>query len=335
MIPHSQSVAAGAVSVKIALPASATPPSIPVIESAATTLEELAEWSQLHRSQLDDQLDGNGAVLIRNTPFNDTASFAGAARIVGGEMMSLPEDTSPRTQLKENVFTSTDHPPEHSILLHNEFSYSYKFPQRLMFGCIQPAAVGGETPLADCRRVLQRIDKAIRQRFAKRNWMYVRNFGLGFGVTWQHFFKTAQRPQVESHCRASFTDFQWKGPDALRTHQIRPAEITHPRNRTSSWFNHIVFWHISSVEPALRELLLEECAAEDLPNNTYYGDGGTIEDSVLDELRGAYEAETLQISWRRGDLLMLDNLSIAHGRNAFVPPRQILFASAQPMLREL
>ena len=69
---------------------------------------------------------------------------------------------------------------------------------------------------------------------------------------------------------------------------------------------------------------------ENLPNNTYYGDGTAIEPHVLDELRAAYEAETVEFAWQRGDVLLLDNMLTAHGRAPFSPPRQIVVSMAEP-----
>ena len=63
---------------------------------------------------------------------------------------------------------------------------------------------------------------------------------------------------------------------------------------------------------------------EQLPNNTYYGDGEAIEDSVIEELRAAYEAEKVEFEWKKGDVLMLDNILTAHGRRSYVGDRSIL-----------
>ena len=70
---------------------------------------------------------------------------------------------------------------------------------------------------------------------------------------------------------------------------------------------------------------------EDFPTNTYYGDGSAIEPSVLNELREAYQQELVIFSWRRGDILMVDNILTAHGRRPFVAPRKIVVGMAEPI----
>jgi alpha-ketoglutarate-dependent taurine dioxygenase len=97
-----------------------------------------------------------------------------------------------------------------------------------------------------------------------------------------------------------------------------------------SWFNHATFFHVTTLEPALRDALLSQFSEDDLPNNTYYGDGQPIEPSVLDELRGAYHEATRLFPWQTGDLLLLDNTIMAHGREPFTGARSILVGLALP-----
>jgi alpha-ketoglutarate-dependent taurine dioxygenase len=109
---------------------------------------------------------------------------------------------------------------------------------------------------------------------------------------------------------------------------VRPAVARHPRSGESVWFNHATFFHISTLAPTLREGLCADFAEEDLPNNTYYGDGAPIEPEVLDILREAYLEEMVPIQWQKGDLLIIDNLLTAHARAPFVGPRKVLVAMA-------
>ena len=63
------------------------------------------------------------------------------------------------------------------------------------------------------------------------------------------------------------------------------------------------------------------------------GDGADIEPAALDELRAAYDAETVTIPWQEGDIMMLDNMLAAHGREPYTPPRQIVVGMAEPWSR--
>jgi len=136
---------------------------------------------------------------------------------------------------------------------------------------------------------------------------------------------------VEAYCRSNAIEVEWKDGDRLRTRQVRPVMARHPRTREMVWFNHATFFHVSTLEPSLRDLFLIGFDEEELPNNTYYGDGSPIEPSVLDELRQAYRQEMVAFPWQKGDILMLDNMLTSHGRAPFVGPRKVVVGMAEPV----
>jgi alpha-ketoglutarate-dependent taurine dioxygenase len=84
------------------------------------------------------------------------------------------------------------------------------------------------------------------------------------------------------------------------------------------------------LRPEVRDLFLKEFRQEDLPYNTYYGDGTDIETSVIEEINEAYKEETVKFTWEKGDLLMLENMITAHGRNPYSGDRAILASMGDP-----
>jgi hypothetical protein len=81
-------------------------------------------------------------------------------------------------------------------------------------------------------------------------------------------------------------------------------------------------------------MLLSEFTEESLPANSFYGDGSPIEPDVLEILRGAYLKEKIVLPWQKKDVLMLDNMLAAHGREAYHGTRKVLVAMAQPVQSE-
>lgn len=298
---------------------------------AQPTLEgvELSAWVKSHRKLIEETLHRDGALLFRGFGLSSLDDFQEFLDATAVELMQYMESATPRTELKEKVYTSTEFPADQTIALHNELSTLNTFPMKVWFFCVQPAAHRGATPIADVRRVFERIRPEIREKFMEKGWLLIRNFGDGFGPSWQNSFHLTDRDEVEAYFRRASIEYEWKDGDRLRTLQVRPAVERHPQTGELVWFNHVAFWHISSVEPELRQLLQKEFDDDELPYNTFYGDGSPIEDSVVEELRQAYRRETVAFPWQSGDILMLDNMLVAHGREPYQGARQILAAMGE------
>jgi alpha-ketoglutarate-dependent taurine dioxygenase len=295
-------------------------------------LEDLdfISWARSNREWIQSLLMRHGGLLFRNFRITSPSEFEKFVTAVSGDPLVYKEQTSPRSRVHGNIYTSTEYPPEHVIFLHNENSYSSTWPLKIMFFCVVAPREGGETPIADVRRVLARIPKAIRERFEEKGWMLVRNFGTGYGLPWQKAFQTEDKEEVDAHCAANGIQAEWLCGDRLRIRQRRAALHKHPVTGEEVWFNHATFFHISTLPPEIRAGLQAELPEEDLPYNTYYGDGIAIEPQVLDTLREVYLQETIKFPWQQRDLLLLDNMLVAHGRSSVRGLREIVVGMGEP-----
>ena len=303
-----------------------------VIRPAVAGLDPLA-WARGNRELIEERLRKHGAVLFRGFGVDGVEALHAFVEAAVGDLMEYRERSSPRHEQGDRVYTSTDHPADQRIFLHNEHSYARRFPLKLFFCCVVPAEEGGQTPIADTRRVFERIDPAVRERFARHGWMYVRNFGDGFGLPWQTVFQTSEPEEVEAYCARAGIQCEWKPGNRLRTRQVRPAVAVHPRTGETTWFNHATFFHVSTLPAEMRQGLLADFAQDDLPNNTYYGDGSPIEPETVEALREAYRAETVMFDWERGAVLLVDNMLTSHAREPFRGARKVLVAMADPFER--
>ncbi len=305
---------------------------LPLLITPELSGVDLIGWVTNNRDVLESKLLQYGGILFRGFDLATADDFERFITAVSGEPLEYRERSSPRSQVHGRIYTSTEHPADQRIFLHNENSYQKTWPLRIFFFCLTPAETQGATPIADVRKVYERIDPQIRQRFIEKQVMYVRNFGAsaGLSLTWQNVFQTEDKAEVEAYCRKAGIDFEWRDGDRLRTRSVGPLALRHPLTNEMIWFNHATFFHVSTLEPMIRDALLRQFAEDELPSNTFYGDGSPIEPMVLDELRRAYEAETISFPWQKGDLLMLDNMLVAHGREPFTGPRKILTGMTNP-----
>ncbi|PYC87465.1 hypothetical protein C7C46_04660 [Streptomyces tateyamensis] len=301
---------------------------LPYLLTADVPGTPAAEFLPGARELVRRQLRIHGAVLLRGLDLGGVAGFEQAVRTLAGEPLAYAERSSPRSTIAGRVYTSTDYPADEEIFLHNENSYQASWPLTLFFSCVRPPTSLGSTPLADTRRVLATIDPAVRAEFEARGWLVVRNFAEGFGVPWQQAFNTGDRAQVAAYCARNGVELEWRGDD-LRTRARRRAVHRHPVTGEAVWFNHLAFFHVTTLAPEICEGLREVYEEADLPTNTYYGDGAPIPDEVVAHLRDCYRAEQRRFDWQQDDLLLVDNMLAAHAREPFTGPRKIAVAMAE------
>lgn len=291
------------------------------------------EWpgfARDHGEPVRRLLHSQGALVLRGFGLDSPEVCERFAESLTGGLLEYNERSSPRHSVHGRVYTSTDHPAREEIFLHNENSYRTNWSLTLYFFCLQPAAEGGDTPVADTRAILRDLDSSVRAEFERRGWMLQRNFREHVGVPWQTAFNTSDRAVVERYCAENGIAFEWRDEGVLRTRAVRKAVHHHPLTGETVWFNHATFFHVSTLPPRIQDALLACYDESELPNNTYYGDGTPIEPEVLDHLRERHRARLTPTRLRKGDVLVIDNMLYAHGRTPYAGERQVLVAMAEP-----
>jgi alpha-ketoglutarate-dependent taurine dioxygenase len=288
----------------------------------------LISWYADHRVRLEERLLAHGALLFRGFGIGSQHALEHVVSGIGGPALDYVDGNSPREKLGAGVYTSTEYPPEFFISLHNELSYSSRWPARLFFCCVTAPAEGGETPLADSRAILRRLRPDVRDAFIDKSVKYIRNLhgGSGFGPSWQKTFETEDRAAVEAFFRGTGTGIRWNDDASLTVTQIRPAIARHPQTGEAVWFNQADQFHPSTHPQAIHDAImaLYEGREDMIPQTASFGDGTPIDPSMLEEVRRTVREEMRLFSWQRGDLLLIDNMLVAHGRSPFKPPRKIL-----------
>jgi alpha-ketoglutarate-dependent taurine dioxygenase len=290
----------------------------------------LVSWAHEHESVWKPLLLRHGGLLFRDFETSGQDEFRRFIEATSSGWAIYREPSTPRVAVGGNLFTSTEYPPDQAIPLHNENSHCGSWPLKIYFYCVTPSATGGQTPIADCRRVLSSLPAHVVDTFVARRWKYVRHFGGMLGFAWQKVFGTDDRADVERYCRENVMDSTWESDGTLTISYVRDAVRVHPATGERVWFNHGLFFNPMSLAPEVRDFFLTEVGEGGLPYNTFYGDGGRVPDEALMAIRSAYDSHTRQFTWQTGDLLMLDNMLMAHGRRPFTGSRRILAGLADP-----
>jgi alpha-ketoglutarate-dependent taurine dioxygenase len=268
-----------------------------------------------------------GATRIRGLGLRDAAE-AGAVFRQLGDLMTETEAFAPRTRYAPGVYSTTKWPPNQPMCVHHELSYAHEVPSLMLFACLVAPEVGGATPLADGVAVLDALPRDLVERFERQGWLLVRNYNDDIGATVADAFGTSDRRAVERYCRANAIDFEWRDGGALRTRQRRNAVVRHPVTGRRCWFNQIAFLSEWTLAAELREYLVEVYGADGLPFNTRFGNGDPIGPDIVQTINETHEAHTVREPWQAGDLLVVDNIRTAHGREPFEGPREVVVALA-------
>ncbi|ADP15915.1 taurine catabolism dioxygenase TauD, TfdA family protein 2 [Achromobacter xylosoxidans A8] len=300
---------------------------LPALITPSRRGEPLLEALPRLRDEIETKVATVGGVLLRGFDVPSVEGFREFAARFGHPLLSYEFGSTPRSAVGGGVYTATEYPAHQSIPLHNEQAYTRQWPMKAWFHCVTPAAEGGETPIADSRAIYRRMPASIRERFAA-GVIYVRNYG-DLDVPWQQVFNTVNRDEVEAFCRKNDIQWEWKPDGDLRTTQLCQAIETHPVTGEVVWFNQAHLFHISNLQPEVRESLVELLGVENVPRNTCFADGSPIPDAMLDEVRAVLDAETVSFKWEQGDVTMLDNMLVAHARSPFKGPRKVVVAMAE------
>ena len=274
-------------------------------------------------------IDTHGFALLRGSGVASNAEFRVLGERVMGEFIPYRDASTPRSLVDTGVYSVTDYPAELDIPPHNEQSYSTVVPRYIAFYCERPADAGGETVLAESAAWREQISPATRERFEAEGVLYVRNFYDWVTPAWQTAFATDSRTEATKRCEASGGRCEWT-VDALRAIQHGPAMIRHPVFSVGLWFNQAHLFHPSRLDADTRGALEELYEPAAMPRSALYGDGERIPDERIAEILHAVERVACDLRLEAGDVLIADNLRIAHGRRAFAGDRRIFVMMSSP-----
>lgn len=288
-------------------------------------------WAAQHRGPLLALVARHGAVLVRGLRLRDPAQVSAVFHRIGTGLMAEREALAPRQPLAKGVYPSTKWPANQPMCMHHELSYTLGGPSLMLFACLVPPAAGGVTGVADSTAVMNMLPPGLVQRFAREGWLLVRNYNDEIGASYADAFGTTARDAVEAYCRANAIGFQWRPDGGLRTWQRRPALHAHPITGQACWFNQIAFLNEWTMDPDVHEYLVDTYGADNLPFTTRFGGGDPIGADIVELINRAYDANTLREPWQAGDLMIVDNVRMAHSREPYQGTREVLVGMSDPL----
>jgi alpha-ketoglutarate-dependent taurine dioxygenase len=312
----------------------------PADPALANDLDAAVDWLRDRQETLDALMAEVGAVVLRGFAFHDTTGFGRAIDHYPELAFGYLGGATPRSAVQGRVFEATRAPAAAKLTFHQEMAYLPHYPSKLAFFCNQAPETGGETLIADVRRFDEGMPRAFREAVRKRGVRYTRNFRSPdwssgdealdtFHRPWTETFATTDKAQAEAGCRAMGLEFEWAANDSFSVIYTASGFITHPRTGREIWFNQIPSQspNIYSVGPE-RAALYEQRYGDHAPRPyaTTFGDGGPIALEDLAPLYPLLDEIEVGFPWRNGDLMLLDNFYVFHGRSPYTGHRDVQVA---------
>ncbi|MBY0463181.1 MAG: TauD/TfdA family dioxygenase [Alphaproteobacteria bacterium] len=284
-------------------------------------------WTSTNKLLIEKEILKYGGILFRNFGLYSVSEFNRFVQIFSSNLLDYVYRSTPRTRLGGKIYTATEYPADRTIPMHNENAYANIWPEKIFFFSTIVATEGGETPIVDSRNVYKKLDPAIIKKFEEKKVLYIRNYRTGVDLSWQEVFQTNNKDEVEDYCKNNSILWEWdNGISELTTKQICQATLSHPQTQEKVWFNQAHLFHVSGLDNDVQKSLLEEYGENNLPRNAFYGDGAPFEEDILDHIREIYEQEKIKFKWQKGDIMLLDNVLMAHGRQPFKGERKVAVA---------
>jgi alpha-ketoglutarate-dependent taurine dioxygenase len=301
----------------------------PMLRAEATG--DVPGWAAEHRAALRALVAEHGSIMVRGLGLRDPAETTAVFRRLATTLMTEKEAFARRQVYADGVYSSATWPANQPMCMHHELSYRLEVPSLMLFACLSAPIRGGATAVSDSPTVLDALPKDLTDRFERDGWLLARSYNDEIGATLEEAFGTDDRRAVESYCRANAIEFAWQPDGELRTRQRRSAVVRHPTTGDRCFFNQIAFLNEWTIDPEVREYLVDMYGADGLPFNTGFGTGEPLTEEIVELINAVYEANTMREPWQAGDLMLVDNIRTAHSREAYEGPREILVGMAEPV----
>jgi alpha-ketoglutarate-dependent taurine dioxygenase len=149
-------------------------------------------------------------------------------------------------------------------------------------------------------------------------------------LPWQTVFQTDDKEELAQFCTAHDIAHEWLEDGTLRTIQRSQGVAEHPVLHEQTFFNQAHLFHLSNLGVAGANALLELFGPDRLPRQARFGDGGAIPEEDLTTIRKAFANSTVLFDWQPADILLIDNMQVAHGRKPYRGSRRVLAALLDP-----
>jgi len=285
---------------------------------------DLSAYIAANKTAVDATLDKAGAVLFRGFDVPDPHAFDAVVEAYGEPGFTYEDSLSNavRTNVTPRVFTANEAPPATEIFLHHEMAQTPIYPSKLFFYCEIAPGSGGATPLCRSDRVLAQLKRAAPEFVTKVEAEGVRytnvmpgddDAGSGQGRSWRSTLSADTRKAAEARLAALGYSWEWMEDGSLRATTPALPAVRNLKDGRRSFFNQLIAafrgWSDSRNDPN---------------RSITFGGGDPITTQDMAPAIAIADELTFDCAWQPGDVALVDNFAVMHGRRPFEGKRRVL-----------
>lgn len=307
--------------------------------SHKSSMSDLIALLSNEREEINNLLLSYGAVMFRGYKVNSSMLFKEFCDSFFNKNSygDYTGGNSPRFKVADKIYTSTYIPEDITIGQHLEMSYTNRAPEKIVFCCVRPSEIGGYTPLTSFINVYNDLDQEVRNAFEENNLVFTNCYlsednllrklssdDSGF-KSWQESFQTDDVEIVKEKCRHLNITVDSRFGKIFLSEKI-PALIEHPKKLSKLWYACLDPFYFTPRYIGMKNYLVLrfiELFYRITPRLTFEN-GKIIPARYINHVLETVEKHTRMIPWQCGDVLVVDNLQVAHGRTPYHGEREIL-----------
>ena len=254
---------------------------------------DLAAFLKTNKPVVDAALDDTGALLFRGVDVPDPQAFDAAIEGYGEPGFTYEDSLSNavRTNVTPRVFTANEAPPSTEIFLHHEMAQTPIYPSKLFFYCEIAEMTGGATPLCRSDWVMDRLVEHAPEFVARL---------AAEGVRYTNVMPGA--------------DDAGSGEDgSLKVTTAALPAVRDVGGGRKTFFNQLI--------AAFRGWSDSRNSAD---KSITFGGGEPISAKDMAPAIAAADELTVNCEWQPGDVALVDNYTVMHGRRPYEGKRRVL-----------
>lgn len=277
-----------------------------------------------NKKVVDAALSDAGALLFRGFDVPDARAFDAAVVAYGEQGFTYAESLSNavRVNVTERVFTANEAPSTTEIHLHHEMAQTPLYPSKLFFYCEIAPDEGGATPVCRSDWVAEELrerDPDFHSALSAKGVRYTNimpgadDAASGQGRSWRSTLGVETQEQAEDRLSDLGYTWEWHDGDSLKATTPVLSALRVLDDGREVFFNQLIAafrgWSDSRNEAH---------------KSVTFGDGAPITGDDMAQAIALAEEFTRDIAWQAGDVALVDNFTVMHGRRPFAGKRRVL-----------